>query len=230
MTSRWLRRWAPWSMAVAACWGVAACVPLIISYDGHEYIRSGFAILDGQMLAHYQWAREPGYPLFTALTLYIGGPQLLIFLQAAMIVLAVRMQWLAANSLLGRAALQISLISPVIAIVLVWGYAAAVLQQAAILLAISAAMLGFARARTGGRSWPWLLAGSGILLALISAPVFLGLLAAAGVIVLVSLRGAARGRSVAGFLLMLSLGAAVLGPWYAFKLSQDMRASDSARR
>ncbi len=221
------RRWAPWVIAVVACWAVAALVPLAISFDGHEYIRSGFAILDRQMTEQFQWIREPGYPLFTALTVSIGGPRLLIFLQAIAIVLAVRMQWLAANSLLGRAALRIDAVWPAIAVMLMWGYAAAVLQQAALLLGISMAMLGFARARTGDRSWPWLLAGSSILLGLVSAPVLLGLLAAAGVVVLASWRGELRRRSVLGFLLVLGVGAAVLGPWYAFKMSEGMRVGNS---
>ncbi len=227
MTTLWLRRWAPWVLAVVACWVVSACVPLIISYDGHEYLRSGFAILDRQMVAHYQWVREPGYPLFAALTVSIGGPQLLIFVQALMVMLAARMQWLAANSLLERAALRINPVMPLVAVVLIWGYSAAVLQQAAILLGISTAMLGFAKAHRGDRSRPWLLAGSGILLGLVSAPVLLGVLAAAGLVVLVSWRGHLRRRSVVAFLMLLGVGAAVLAPWYAFKLSQDTSASDS---
>jgi hypothetical protein len=226
MTAR-MRRWAPWVIDVLTCWAIAVGAPLTISYDGHEYLRSGFAILDRQVLEHYQWIREPGYPLFAAVSVSLGGPRLLIFLQALMLLLAVRMQWLAANSLFQRAALRIKPIWPVIAVALVWGYATAVLQQAAILLGISTAMLGFARLRTGARTWPWLLAGSGIMLGLISAPVLLGLLAAAGVIVLLSLRGDLGRRSVVGFLVLLGVGTAVLAPWYAFKLSQDMSASDS---
>jgi hypothetical protein len=214
-------------IGVVACGVIAVGTPLTISYDGHEYLRSGFAILDRQMLEHYQWVREPGYPFFAAAMVSLGGPRLLMFVQALMLVVAVRLLWLAANSLLRRAALRIYPIWPVIAVVLVWGYATAVLQQAAILLGISAAMLGFARLRTGARSWPWLLAGSGIVLGLVSAPVLLGLLAAAGVIVLLSLRGDLGRRSVAGFLVLLGVGTAVLAPWYAFKLSQDMSTSDS---
>jgi len=151
----------------------------------------------------------------------------LIFLQALMLLLAIRLLWLAANSMLERAALRISPVFPVIAVALVWGYATTVLQQAAILLGIATAMLGFARLRTGTRTWPWLLAGAGLVLGLVSAPVLLGLLAAIGVIVLVSLRDDLGRRSVVGFLVVLGVGTAVLAPWYAFKLSQDMSISDS---
>jgi hypothetical protein len=222
-----VRRLAPWVIGVVACGVIAVGTPLTISYDGHEYLRSGFAILDRQILEHYQWVREPGYPLFAAVTVSLGGPRLLIFLQALMLVLAVRLLWLAANSLLERAALRINRLWSVIAVALVWGYATTVLQQAAILLGISTAMLGFARLRTGGKSWPWLLACSGIVLGVVSAPVLLGLLAAAGVIVVLSLRGDLGRRSVVGFLVLLSVGTAVLAPWYAFKLSQDLSTSDS---
>lgn len=214
------------AVALAMSIGIAVAVPLVIPFDGHEYVRSGFAVLDGQMTEHYQWVREPGYPVFAALMLTVGGPRLLIFVQAVLLFTAARLLAAAINRMIAPLGLRVGLVATTATALAVWGYAATALAQVLILVGICLGTLGVARWRTHERGWAAIGAVSCALLASVSAIAVAGLIAGYGLAAAGSIRLQTR-RAVA------LLGVAVAGaglallPWYAFKANQVTSRSDS---
>lgn len=110
----------------------AFLVPLTVSYDGYLYIGSGYALLNPALSYQYHWVREPLYPLFVGILSQLGGFQLLVFVQAMLLLVSihaiVRHFWPR-----DQRDSKLVLIVTLSVYFLLYGFSASVLQQVLIL-------------------------------------------------------------------------------------------------